>query len=155
MVAELADDILVMYAGRMAEYGTSEDIFDRPGHPYAWGLLSSMPRLDRARTERLTPIPGTPPSLIHVPSGCPFHPRCGYPPQVGGDRCSTEIPLLRETEPGHQVACHLMLAKQQELWAQLAPGAATAATAAADETAAAEEVASVEPGEDVTEVEAT
>src|SRR5262249_3272816 len=62
VVAELADDILVMYAGRPVEYGTSEDIFDRPAHPYSWGLLSSMPRLDRARAERLTPIPGTPPS---------------------------------------------------------------------------------------------
>jgi hypothetical protein len=105
--------------------------------------------------------------LIHVPSGCPFHPRCNYPPQVGGDRCSTEIPVLQETGPGHRVACHLLLAKQQELWAQLAPGSATAAgaaaeetavaeeTAAAQETAAAGEAASAEPGEDVTEVEAT
>ena len=72
VVAELADDILVMYAGRMAEYGTSEDIFDRPAHPYAWGLLGSMPRLDRARIERLIPIPGTPPSLINVPVGLPL-----------------------------------------------------------------------------------
>jgi oligopeptide/dipeptide ABC transporter ATP-binding protein len=120
-----------------------------------------MPRLDVARLDRLRPIRGTPPSLIHVPSGCPFHPRCNYPPQVGGDRCTTEVPVLRETGPGHRVACHLMLAKQQELWAQLAPGAATAAAAAAaeetaaEETAAAEAAASAEPGEDVTEVEAT
>jgi oligopeptide/dipeptide ABC transporter ATP-binding protein len=115
-----------------------------------------MPRLDVARLDRLRPIRGTPPSLIHVPSGCPFHPRCNYPPQVGGDRCSTEIPVLLETGPGHRVACHLMLAKQQELWAQLAPGAtaATAATAAAAEETA-EAAASAEPGEDVTEVEAT
>ena len=84
VVAELADDILVMYAGRMAEYGTSEDIFDRPAHPYAWGLLGSMPRMDRARSERLIPIPGTPPSLINVPSGCPFHPRCAYAANTNG-----------------------------------------------------------------------
>jgi len=155
VVAEVADDVLVMYAGRVAETGSADDVFRRPGHPYAWGLLGSMPRLDVARVDRLRPIRGTPPSLINVPSGCPFHPRCAYPPQVGGDRCTTEIPVLRETGPGHQVACHLMLAKQQELWAQLAPGSATAAEAAAEETAAASEVAAAEPGEDVTEVEAT
>ncbi|HEY3957135.1 MAG TPA: ABC transporter ATP-binding protein, partial [Streptosporangiaceae bacterium] len=154
VVAEVADDILVMYAGRVAENGSAGDVFREPGHPYTWGLLSSMPRLDVARLERLRPIRGTPPSLIHVPSGCPFHPRCNYPPQVGGDRCSTEIPVLLETGPGHRVACHLMLAKQQELWAQLAPGSATAAAAAADETAAAEAAASAEPGDNVTEVEA-
>ena len=83
VVAELSDDILVMYAGRMAEYGSAEDIFDDPGHPYTWGLLASMPRLDEARLDRLVPIKGTPPSLINVPPGCPFHPRCRY---AGGDR---------------------------------------------------------------------
>jgi peptide/nickel transport system ATP-binding protein len=158
VVAEVADDILVMYAGRVAENGSAGDVFREPGHPYTWGLLSSMPRLDVARIDRLRPIRGTPPSLINVPSGCPFHPRCTYPPQVGGDRCSTEIPALLETGPGHRVACHLMLAKQQELWAKQALGSAAAAapaTAAAEETAAAAEVASAEPGEDVTEVEAT
>ena len=78
VVAELADDILVMYAGRAAEYGSAEDIFDRPQHPYTWGLLGSMPRIDRDRAERLIPIKGTPPSLINVPSGCAFNPRCAY-----------------------------------------------------------------------------
>ena len=158
VVAEVADDVLVMYAGRVAEHGSAGDVFLQPGHPYTWGLLSSMPRLDVARLERLRPIRGTPPTLINVPSGCPFHPRCNYPPQVGGDRCSTEIPVLLETGPGHRVACHLTLAKQRELWAQLAPGSADAATAAAaEETAAAAEeaAASAEPGADVTEVEAT
>src|ERR1700678_2555655 len=64
VVAELADDILVMYAGRAAEYGSAKDIFGHPGHPYTWGLLGSMPRMDRERSVRLIPIPGTPPSLI-------------------------------------------------------------------------------------------
>jgi peptide/nickel transport system ATP-binding protein len=155
VVAEVADDVLVMYAGRVAEHGSGGDVFRQPGHPYTWGLLGSMPRLDVARLDRLRPIRGTPPSLINVPSGCPFHPRCTYPPLVGGDRCSTEIPVLRETGPGHRVACHLMLAKQQELWAQLAPGSATPEAAAEAETAAADAAASAEPGEDVTEVEAT
>ena len=119
VVAELADDILVMYSGRMAEYGTSEDIFDRPAHPYAWGLLSSMPRLDRARSERLTPIPGTPPSLINVPSGCPFHPRCAYAATLGG-RCVSEVPLLRAVGPGHEAACHLSTDEQRRIWGELA-----------------------------------
>ncbi len=119
VVAELADDILVMYAGRMAEYGTSEDLFERPGHPYAWGLLSSMPRLDRVRTERLTPIPGTPPSLINVPSGCPFHPRCPYAASLGG-RCVQEVPLMRPVSPGHEAACHLSTDEQRRIWAEQA-----------------------------------
>ena len=118
VVAELADDILVMYAGRPAEYGTSEDIFDRPAHPYAWGLLGSMPRLDRARTERLTPIPGTPPSLIHVPAGCPFHPRCAYAALTNG-RSQNEVPLLRPVGPGHDVACHLSTDEQRRIWSEL------------------------------------
>ena len=87
VVAELSDDILVMYAGRVAEYASAADIFGRPDHPYTWGLLASMPRLDRERTTRLVPIPGTPPSLIRVPPGCPFHPRCRYRELVGEQRC--------------------------------------------------------------------
>jgi peptide/nickel transport system ATP-binding protein len=106
VVAELSDDILVMYAGRMAEYGRAEDIFGEPGHPYTWGLLGSMPRLDAARLDRLVPISGTPPSLINVPPGCPFHPRCRYAGQTGG-RSESEVPVLREIAPGHRVACHL------------------------------------------------
>jgi peptide/nickel transport system ATP-binding protein len=118
VVAELADDIVVMYAGRAVEYGTSSDIFDRPGHPYAWGLLNSMPRLDRARIDRLIPIPGTPPSLINVPSGCPFHPRCSYAASLNG-RCTQEVPLLRPVSPGHEAACHLSTDEQRRIWADL------------------------------------
>ncbi len=117
VVAELSDDILVMYAGRSAEYGTAEDLFGRPGHPYAWGLLGSMPRLDAARTERLLPIKGTPPSLINVPSGCPFHPRCGYAELTGG-KSITEVPELREVAPGHLVACHLTAEQQRTIWTE-------------------------------------
>ncbi len=106
VVAELSDDILVMYAGRMAEYGSAEDTFDQPGHPYTWGLLASMPRIDEARLERLVPIKGTPPSLINVPSGCAFHPRCRYAGFTDG-RSQTEVPKLREVSPGHLAACHL------------------------------------------------
>jgi len=175
VVAEVADDVLVMYAGREAEKGSADDVFRRPGHPYAWGLLGSMPRLDAARVDRLRPIRGTPPSLINVPSGCPFHPRCSYPSRVGGDRCTTEVPVPREIGPGHQVACHLTLSSQREIWAELAKAAAPAEAAPADtapadtadtaetaETAPAQTAARTaaqsatpgEPGQDVTEVEA-
>jgi len=122
VVAELSDDILVMYAGRPAEYGSAQDIFGRPGHPYTWGLLGSMPRLDRDRTDRLIPIPGTPPSLIRVPSGCPFHPRCAYTGRTGG-RCDTEVPPLREVASlGHLAACHLTAEDRTNLWRDLSQG---------------------------------
>jgi peptide/nickel transport system ATP-binding protein len=117
VVAELADDILVMYAGRMAEYGSSEDIFDHPGHPYTWGLLGSMPRLDRTRIDRLLSIRGTPPSLINVPAGCPFNPRCDYASRNNG-RSETEVPALRQVGPGHLVACHLSTDEQRRIWAE-------------------------------------
>jgi peptide/nickel transport system ATP-binding protein len=114
VVAELSDDILVMYAGRAAEYGSAEDIFNRSAHPYAWGLLASMPRIDEARLNRLVPIEGTPPSLIRVPSGCAFHPRCTYATLTGG-RSETERPLLHEVDPGHLVACHLTIDQRREI----------------------------------------
>jgi peptide/nickel transport system ATP-binding protein len=120
VVAELADDVLVMYAGKAVEYGTADDIFTRPGHPYTWGLLSSMPRLDQERGTRLTPIIGTPPSLINLPSGCAFHPRCGYS-QLTGGRSIDQVPLLRETDPGHLIACHLSAADRRNIRADSAP----------------------------------
>jgi peptide/nickel transport system ATP-binding protein len=123
VVAELSDDILVMYAGRAAEYGSAADIFGRPDHPYTWGLLSSMPRLDQEKTMRLVPIPGTPPSMIRVPSGCPFHPRCRYTGLVGGDRCETEVPPLRDAvTAGHAAACHLTADQRTRQWADLSAG---------------------------------
>ncbi|QKG19423.1 ABC transporter ATP-binding protein [Actinomadura verrucosospora] len=115
VVAELSDDILVMYAGRCAEYASVEDAFHKPLHPYTWGLLGSMPRLDRERTERLMPIKGTPPSLINVPQGCAFNPRCAYK-DLNGDKSTTVRPDLVEAVPGHKVACHLPLEKKQEIW---------------------------------------
>jgi peptide/nickel transport system ATP-binding protein len=129
VVAELSDDILVMYSGRVSEYAAAEDIFARPGHPYTWGLLTSMPRLDEARSERLIPIKGTPPSLINVPPGCPFHPRCDYAAMTDG-RSSTEVPPLREITPGHLVACHLTGAQRERLRASRIGAAAGTASAA-------------------------
>jgi peptide/nickel transport system ATP-binding protein len=115
VVAEVADDILVMYAGRCAEYATATELFERPEHPYTWGLLGSMPRLDRARTKRLLPIRGTPPSLIHLPSGCAFHPRCRYAERNGG-ASETVVPELVESTGGHLVACHLPIEVRRRLW---------------------------------------
>ncbi|WP_405148052.1 ABC transporter ATP-binding protein [Sphaerisporangium sp. NBC_01403] len=115
VVAELADDILVMYGGKCIEYGSAEDIFERPEHPYTWGLLGSMPRLDRERTERLMPIKGTPPSLINVPAGCAFHPRCAFEGRTEG-RASTQVPELLETEGGHLVRCHMTLEERRGIW---------------------------------------
>ena len=121
VVAELADDILVMYGGKAVEQGSSTDVFRRPEHPYTWGLLASVPRMDRVRTERLVPIQGSPPSLINLPSGCAFHPRCPYADLTGG-RDRTEVPALTETARNHLVACHLDAARRREIWAdEIAP----------------------------------
>ena len=94
VVADIADDILVMYAGRPVEKGNVMDTFARPKHPYTWGLLASMPRLDQARAEKLDPIPGNPPSLINLPRGCAFNPRCGHRDRVPDDKCRTVEPEL-------------------------------------------------------------
>ena len=117
VVAELADDILVMYAGRGAEYGTAEQLFNGPGHPYTWGLLGSMPRFDKAPTDRLMPIKGTPPSLIRVPQGCAFNPRCDYQERVGS-ACLIDRPDLDNPGGDHFVACHIPPAERQQIWAQ-------------------------------------
>ena len=77
VVAETANSVMVMYAGRVMEYGPADEIFARPQHPYAWGLLDSMPTIER-RLDALVPIEGSPPSLLAPPAGCPFHPRCPY-----------------------------------------------------------------------------
>jgi peptide/nickel transport system ATP-binding protein len=116
VVAEVADDLVVMYGGKCVEQGSVDDIFYRPRMPYTWGLLSSVPRLDRLRQERLTPIPGSPPSLINVPSGCAFHPRCAYKSLVPGDACRTEVPELLEIEGGHRARCHLSTEEKERLW---------------------------------------
>jgi len=116
VVADVADDVLIMYAGRAVETGSVRDIFHRPRHPYAWGLLGSTTRLDRDRTRRLRSISGTPPSLIQVPSGCPFHPRCPYAERVG-ERCRTEAPELLGSD-GHLAACHLEPVEKERIWVE-------------------------------------
>jgi oligopeptide/dipeptide ABC transporter ATP-binding protein len=104
VVADIADDVMVMYAGRAAEKAAKRDVFYAPHHPYTKGLLESIPS-SSAAGDRLRPIPGSPPSLINLPSGCKFHPRCGYVL----DRCLTEEPELRQLaeDSYHTSACWL------------------------------------------------
>lgn len=102
VVADMADTVLVMYAGKPVEFGNTEDVYKRPYHPYTWGLMGSIPRADMTEKEELTPIEGTPPSLIDLPAGCAFHPRCPY----AKDICSREVPELRVISEGHSAACH-------------------------------------------------
>ena len=90
VVAEVADEVVVMYAARVAEQASVDELFERPRHPYTWGLLGSLPRLD-VDVERLTQIGGQPPSLLNPPPGCRFSPRCDY----AFDRCRTELPSHR------------------------------------------------------------
>jgi oligopeptide transport system ATP-binding protein len=103
VVAGLCDQVLVMYAGRIAEFGGIDDIFYRPQHPYTLGLLASSPRLDEANHEALKTIPGQPPNLQKLPAGCAFAPRCEFVLE----RCRSELPALRETGPGALKSCHL------------------------------------------------
>ncbi|HET6498055.1 MAG TPA: ABC transporter ATP-binding protein [Coriobacteriia bacterium] len=101
VVADMADRVMVMYAGRQVEYGTAEDVFYRPKHPYTWGLLASLPRHDVDEKGVLNPISGQPPSLIHVPAGCAFHPRCPHARAV----CREQTPGLVDVGGGHVSAC--------------------------------------------------
>ncbi|MGH3664535.1 MAG: ABC transporter ATP-binding protein [Egibacteraceae bacterium] len=104
LIAEMADRVVVMYGGRVVELGDVQQIFGDPRHPYTLGLMASLPRLDMD-LKRLEPIPGAPPSLINLPSGCAFHPRCRL--QQGRQRCVKEVPELRQIEAsGHRSACH-------------------------------------------------
>ncbi|MGY1914502.1 ABC transporter ATP-binding protein [Blastococcus sp. SYSU DS0973] len=109
VVNEVADDVAVMYAGRIVERGTVDDVFGNPAHPYTDGLMRSIPQLE-AKGGRLQPIGGQPPNLAAIPSGCPFHPRCperrlGAAALPGRD-CAGDVPPLRRVVPGREAACH-------------------------------------------------
>jgi peptide/nickel transport system ATP-binding protein len=103
VVADAADRVAVMYAGRVVEQGGKRDVFYDAQHPYTWGLLGSIPRLDRPKPRRLTAIPGSPPSLIRLPTGCAFAPRCPH----RFDRCSIDPQLTDKLGNGHLDRCHL------------------------------------------------
>jgi peptide/nickel transport system ATP-binding protein len=109
VVAEMADDVLVMYAGRAVEYGATKEILTHPEMPYTWGLLSSVPDVAGDTEAALIPIPGNPPSLLSPPTGCAFHPRCTHRDKVPGDLCKTEMPELLPGPRGerHTKRCHL------------------------------------------------
>jgi peptide/nickel transport system ATP-binding protein len=120
VVAEITDHIAVMYAGRIVEHAPAEQIFGAPQHPYTWGLLKSIPRLDTPRNEELVPISGRPPSLIKRPGGCFFHPRCPY-----ARESHTRIDPKREPvpgDPGHEVACLLEPDVRARIWKRLVAG---------------------------------
>jgi oligopeptide/dipeptide ABC transporter ATP-binding protein len=105
LIAEMADRVIVMYAGHVVESGTVEDIFNAPRHPYTLGLMNSLPQAE-GQDEWLRPIPGSPPNLVNVPAGCPFHPRCLL--SQGREQCRTELPGLDPAGAGanHLAACH-------------------------------------------------
>ena len=112
VVAEHCDNIQVMYAGKIVEMGDRNDIYYASHHPYTWGLLRSIPRLDTRSDERLVPIQGLPPSLINVPSGCAFHPRCPYVMDV----CKVDYPPLIPADGHHASACHLSLEEKERIF---------------------------------------
>jgi len=115
VVAELSDEVLVMYGGRVVEQASVDDLFTKPEMPYTWGLLGSLPRLD-ITAARLEQIPGQPPSLLHPPTGCAFNPRCAYV----FDRCREELPELRSgvgvVGEGHRFRCHLADDERARIW---------------------------------------
>ncbi|CAM3412146.1 ABC transporter ATP-binding protein [Stackebrandtia soli] len=116
VVSQVADDVLVMYGGRAVEFGTAEQVLRRSHHPYTWGLLNSIPTLHGDANEALVPIPGNPPSLLNVPSGCSFHPRCAYAMLDGGP-CGVERPELLPIAgaPSHLASCHLPEAERMSI----------------------------------------
>jgi peptide/nickel transport system ATP-binding protein len=120
VVAEVTDEIAVMYAGRIVERAPTEAIFESPQHPYTWGLLRSIPRLDLPRDVELVPIEGRPPSLINRPSGCAFHPRCPFVREAH-KHVDPELKPV-DGDRNHLVACLLTVETRRQLWARLRNG---------------------------------
>ena len=117
VVAEMADRVAVMYAGRIVEEGSRRDVFYQPQHPYTWGLLGSIARLDRPKPKRLATIPGLPPSLLNLASGCAFRARCAH----RFERCAETPPLLDRLGNGHLDACHLEPQAKKDIRAGATP----------------------------------
>jgi peptide/nickel transport system ATP-binding protein len=117
VVSDVSQDVMVMYAGRAVEYGSRDEVFSNPLHPYTWGLLESIPSIE-VRVERLVPISGTPPSLISIPNGCPFHPRCPH----RFEPCDKEVPNLENRGGDHLDACYLSIEDKRRLWAEREAG---------------------------------
>jgi peptide/nickel transport system ATP-binding protein len=121
VVAEVTEEIAVMYAGRIVEYGKADTVFAAPEHPYTWGLLKSIPRLDTPRDQELVPIYGRPPSLINKPSGCAFHPRCPYIREAH-KKVDPRLEPTGGADPSHKAACLLPSETRRSLWAALRTG---------------------------------
>jgi oligopeptide/dipeptide ABC transporter ATP-binding protein len=115
VVAQMADKVMVMYGGRTLEDGPVDEVYYNPHHPYTWGLLGSLPRLDETQKQRLTPIEGQPPNLLLLPAGCPFSGRCPYELPV----CAGEFPTLEMVGPGHGVHCWIPIAERHNIRAGL------------------------------------
>jgi len=113
VIADVAQTVMVMYAGRAVEVGARDQLFRNPQHPYTWGLLESIPQVDQKGT-RLIPIEGAPPSLINRPSGCAFHPRCPH----RFDPCDKEVPDLKDRGGGHPDACYLTADDKKRIWSE-------------------------------------
>ena len=119
VVADLADEVVVMYAARVVEQAPTTVLYAAPEMPYTLGLLSSIPRMDRDQTDRLDPIRGNPPSPLKHPAGCVFHPRCNYTDRVPGDACFTVRPELLPSRADHLVRCHIDPQERREIAAGL------------------------------------
>ncbi len=119
VIAEMADEVAVMYAGRIVERARTRTLLEQPEHPYTWGLLRSVPRLDVSREVALVPIPGRPPSLIDRPTGCAFHPRCAFARESHRRIDPMLEPLA--SDPGHQVACLLPSETRRDLRERMLP----------------------------------
>lgn len=117
VVADLADEVLVMYGGSAVEQAPVRELFYESGMPYTWGLLASIPQVQTTR-EHLDPIPGSPPSLIDLPPGCVFAPRCSYTSQVAQNLCHTKKPALEEISPAHSARCHLTATQRSDIRVQ-------------------------------------
>ncbi|TAK68607.1 MAG: ABC transporter ATP-binding protein [Actinomycetota bacterium] len=117
IVGQVAEDVVVMYAGRAVEAGRSDEVLRNPQMPYTWALLGSVPRLDRPRSQRLAPIPGSPPPAYHRSAGCAFEPRCPYPGLVSGHRCVVADPELLDVAAGHRTRCHLTAEQREQILA--------------------------------------
>jgi peptide/nickel transport system ATP-binding protein len=120
VVAQVTEEVNVMYAGEVVERAPTDRIFAAPQHPYTWGLLRSIPRLDRPRNEPLVPIPGRPPSLVDPPRGCRFYARCPYEPEQARENHPDLEGLPDERD--HTVRCFLAAQTRREIWAQLKQG---------------------------------
>jgi peptide/nickel transport system ATP-binding protein len=116
VVAQVADKVSVMYGGRIVEQGSADDVFYKPAAPYTLGLLKSVPRISTHGSDRLKAIPGQPPSLINLPIGCAFAPRCEFTSHTAGDICATDRPELLGNSPTHLSRCHVPEATRDRLF---------------------------------------